>query len=334
MVNWHKDEAITLDDVLIRPAYSDLPSRLAADTLFELRYGNKYWKINPIIVANMVDLTTPAMVEAMYYERVLVPVHRNQPVEDQIAALEFILSKTDRITPASASVGLNDRERAYELVKAGVDILFLELAHAHTKQAIEELKYLKGAFPETMIVVGNIATKEAVEDLTTSAGNSIVIKVGVGPGSLCLTRCVTGCGVSQLSAIIECSGTKLAKIIADGGIRQSGDILKCLAAGASMVMLGSLFAGTDEANPELVFSGMSSREAGGVREGIVPEGISTHVPYKGSAKKVAKELVAGIRQGMAMIGAKTLDDIPKKAVFQRVSQATITENGPHILLRR
>ena len=333
MVTWHKDEAITMDDVLIRPAYSDLPSRLVVDTLYELKSGNKSWKINPIIVANMVDLTTPAMVEAMYYERIMVPVHRNQSVENQIETLQFILSKGDRIVPAAASVGLNDRERAYELVNAGVDILFLELAHAHTKQAIDELKYLKSAFPETLIVVGNIATKEAVEDLIASVGIHW-IKCGVGSGSVCITRLVTGCGVSQFSAVRECVDANMSNIISDGGIRHSGDCVKVLGAGAKLIMIGSLFAGTDESSTEHAYSGMASREAAGVREGIVPEGISTHVPYKGSAKKVANELTAGIRQGMAMIGAKNLSEIPKKAVFQRVSQATITENGPHILLRR
>lgn len=332
MVTWHREEALTFDDVLIRPAYSTLPSRLATDTKIDLFHGTRSWNVQPIIVANMIDLTTPQMVETMYYEGIIVPVHRNQAVEGQLEALQFILSKKDRMVPAAASIGLNDRERAQELVKNGVDMLFLELAHAHTEQAIDEIKWIKKTFQDTYLVVGNIATKEAIEDIYSRSG-SCWIKCGIGPGAVCSTRIVTGCGVPQLSAIIECSSISTT-VIADGGIRQSGDIVKALAAGARMVMIGSLFAGTDEANIEQIYSGMASREAGGVRDGLVPEGISVSVPYKGSAKKVARDLIAGLRQGMAMVGAKNLTELREKTVFQRVSQATIVENGPHILLRK
>lgn len=333
MVHWHVSDAVTFDDVLIRPAYSTLPSRLAAETKIVLGKGDRMWEVQPIIVANMVDLTTPQMVEAMYDEGLIVPVHRNQSVTEQINSLSYILSKKNRGVPAAASIGLNDAERASALVDAGVDVLFLELAHAHTQQTITELQELIRKFPDTLLIVGNVATKEAVEQIVANAGYCW-IKCGVGPGAVCSTRIVTGCGVPQLSAIIECSEDRLTNIIADGGIRQSGDIVKALAAGAKMVMIGSLFAGTDEANPENIYSGMASKEINKFRDGIVPEGISVHVPYKGPARKVARDLISGLRQGMSMLGAKNLDQLREKAVFQRVSPATVIENGPHILLRK
>jgi IMP dehydrogenase len=178
-----------------------------------------------------------------------------------------------------------------------------------------------------------VATADACKRLLDAG--AAMVKVGIGPGSVCTTRLVTGCGVPQLSAVAECAA--VGPIIADGGIKCSGDIVKALAAGATMVMVGSLFAGTDEAAGQRlrgiggkVYYGMASREAGRVAGGNVPEGITATVPYAGSAAGIAGELLAGLRQGMAMVGARTLKELREKAIFERVSPATARENQPHI----
>jgi IMP dehydrogenase len=271
------------------------------------------------------------MIEAMHPLHVLVPAHRFQSIADEIQSVNSNFTNS----PIAASIGLNDRERITALYGSGVGLLFLELAHADSKAATEEIKWIRNNCKNALVVAGNVATADACNHLFNAGAH--IVKVGIGSGSICTTRLITGCGVPQLSAIMECSA--VGPIIADGGIRNSGDLTKALAAGASFVMIGSLFAGTDEAaggnsSQGHVYYGMASAQAGRVKEGCVPEGISTTVPYVGSAVKVANDLLAGLRQGMAMVGAKNLKELREKAVFQRVTSATVVENQPHILFRR
>lgn len=334
-MRWHDSgiEAITFDDVLIRPAYSELTSRQDASLHIDLVLKNRSvtYRVQPIILANMITIATPAMIREMNKLNIIVPAQRFQSKEME---LESLRPQDCFIT--AVSVGIKERERT-EFLAPHTDMLFLELAHAHMQQAVNEASWIRKTYPNHILIVGNVATGDACKAFRDIGVD--MCKVGIGPGATCKTRLVTGCGVPQLSAILECA--PILPIIADGGIRSSGDCVKALAAGASFVMVGSLFAGTDEAGTQRmkgkgtkVYMGMASYEAGRVSTGNVPEGVAAEVPYAGSAREVAQELLAGIRQGMAMIGARNLVELREKAVFQRISQATLVENQPHILLRR
>ena len=322
------EQEFTFDDVLLRPMYSEVPSRKTPYTHVSQWCGETEYIVQPIIVANMVSLARSEMVAALTRDSIIVPAHRNQSINDEV----ITMSHTAGCTPRAATVGLiktsQDGARLEKLLEDGLEMLFLELAYADTAAAVAEIKCIRKIFKKCL-VAGNVCTPEACARLFDAGAN--IVKCGVGGGCVCETRIVTGCGVPQLSAVAECATT--GPIIADGGIRSSGDIVKCLAAGAKFVMVGSLFAGTDEADPCRIYSGMASIEANGVQQGIIPEGITVKVPYKGPAKRVAADLLAGLRQGMTMIGANNLQQLHEKAVFQRITPASITEGYPHILNR-
>lgn len=258
----------------------------------------------------------------------------------------------------AAAVGVKEREleRAQLLVEAGVDALVVDVAHGHSEMCMEMVKRLRIIYGDDVeIVAGNVATREGVEDLA-SAGASAV-KVGIGPGSVCTTRVVAGVGVPQLTAIIECAEAAEqmdVPIIADGGIRESGDVVKALAAGASTVMIGRLLAGTDESPGTIVmkngrrykiYRGMASMYAMLGREFMMrddaealldaseysyyAEGVEAYVPYVGSASDVVRRLVAGLRSGMSYLGARNLDELRRNAIFIRISPASVRESYPH-----
>jgi IMP dehydrogenase len=241
--------------------------------------------------------------------------------------------------------------RAAALIKAGVDVLVIDTAHGHSKRVINTVKDLKKKFPEVELIAGNVATAEATRDLI-SAGVSAV-KVGVGPGSICTTRIVAGAGVPQITAVKECSEVADAAgipVIADGGIQFSGDVTKAIAAGASSVMIGSLFAGTDESPGELVlfqgrtykvYRGMGSigaMEAGSkdryAQEKVestklVPEGVEGRVPYKGLLSASVHQLIGGLRSGMGYCGCRNIDELRKKSRFVRITPAGLKESHVH-----
>ena len=253
----------------------------------------------------------------------------------------------------AAAVGVsNDTfERIDALVKAGTDAIVIDTAHGHSKGVISLLKKVKKQFPNLDVVVGNIATGEAALDLVHAGADAV--KVGIGPGSICTTRVIAGVGYPQLSAIMNVAqALKKANvpIIADGGIRFSGDIAKALAAGASCVMMGSMFAGTEESPGETIiyegrkfksYRGMGSLEA--MQKGskdryfqeneddikkLVPEGISARVPYKGTLKEVIHQLIGGLRAGMGYCGAKGIEEL-KNAKFIKITQSGMVESHPH-----
>jgi IMP dehydrogenase len=252
---------------------------------------------------------------------------------------------------AAVGVGKDALLRAEALSNAGVDVLVVDTAHGHSKAVISTVRELRKKFPEFEIIAGNVATAEATKDLI-SAGVSAV-KVGVGPGSICTTRIIAGAGVPQLTAIKECSKAANAAripIIADGGIKFSGDVTKALAAGASSVMMGGLFAGTDESPGELVlfqgrsykvYRGMGSLGAmeSGARdryfqEGmetkkLVPEGVEGRVPYKGPLSASIYQLVGGLRSGMGYCGCRNIEELRKKAQFVRITPAGLRESHVH-----
>jgi IMP dehydrogenase len=241
--------------------------------------------------------------------------------------------------------------RATALVKAGVDVLVVDTAHGHSKRVIATVKELRKKMPDTQIVAGNVATADATKDLIAAGVDAV--KVGVGPGSICTTRIIAGAGVPQITAIKECSEVADAAgvpIIADGGIKFSGDITKAIAAGANSVMIGGLFAGTDESPGELilyqgrtykVYRGMGSigaMEAGGKdRYGqeeveskkLVPEGVEGRVPYKGPVSVYIHQLVGGLKSGMGYCGCQNIEDLRKKARFIRITPAGLKESHVH-----
>lgn len=249
-----------------------------------------------------------------------------------------------------AAIGPEDYERAEALVEAGCDVLVVDTAHGHTKNVLETVRELKRRF-DVDVVAGNVATADGAEALIRSGADAV--KVGVGPGSVCTTRVVAGVGVPQLTAIAECATVAQKEgvpVIADGGIRNSGDVVKALAAGASSVMLGNLFASTDESPGQVVmyegrrfkvYRGMGSLDAmlkgsasryaqqGLPPSKLVPEGIEGLVPLRGPLSEVVAQIVGGLRSGMGYIGAANLNELWQKAKFVRITAAGQRESRPH-----
>jgi len=251
---------------------------------------------------------------------------------------------------AAVGTGEDTRERAELLISAGVDVLVIDTAHGHSKGVLSTLKMIKKKYT-IEVIAGNVATAEGTADLIKAGADAI--KIGIGPGSICTTRIVAGAGVPQLTAIMDCyavAGRLNIPLIADGGIKYSGDIAKALAAGASSVMIGSLFAGTDESPGEIVlFQGRSYKVYRGMgsigamaqgakdryqQEGVdtqklVPEGVEGRVPHKGSLAQTAHQLLGGLRSGMGYCGAKDLVSFRKKARFVQITNAGLRESHVH-----
>jgi len=254
-----------------------------------------------------------------------------------------------------AAVGVKEKElkRVEALLAAGADCIVVDIAHGDSKLEIEMIKNIRKRFPSAQIIGGNVATADGTKRLIDAGADAV--KVGVGPGSICITRVVAGAGVPQLTAVMECSEVARQAgipIIADGGIRNSGDVVKAIAAGASTVMVGSLLAGTDE-SPGLMMTrqghryktsrGMASAQANVARkwregEGeitqeeideYVSEGVEAAVPYRGSAREVLMQLVGGLQSGMSYSGAHTLDELYEKAIFVRMTPSGLKESLPH-----
>ncbi len=252
---------------------------------------------------------------------------------------------------AALGVGPDTRDRVDLLVKAGVDVVVVDTAHGHSQAVLDTVKMVRKAHPKLDIIAGNIATAQAAKDLVKAGVDAV--KVGVGPGSICTTRMVSGAGMPQLTAIADCARALAGSgipVIADGGIKYSGDITKALAAGASVVMLGSLLAGTEEAPGETVlfqartykvYRGMGSigamERGGGDRYGqggrptpkLVPEGIEGRVPYKGLLAPHIYQMVGGVKSGMGYCGCKTIPDLQQKATFIRQTLAGLREGHVH-----
>jgi IMP dehydrogenase len=253
---------------------------------------------------------------------------------------------------AAVGIGVDTMERAEALIGAKVDVLVVDTAHGHSQRVLDKIKKLRAKFPKQELIAGNIGTPEAAEELIGLGVNAV--KVGVGPGSICTTRVVTGAGVPQITAIADVYKVARAKdvpIVADGGIKFSGDITKAIAAGASTVMLGNLLAATDESPGETViyqgrsyktYRGMGSLEA--MKEGsrdryfqdsplseskLVPEGIEGRVPYKGSTSHIVQMMVGGLKAGMGYAGCKNIEELQKKAKFIKITSAGLVESHVH-----
>ncbi len=342
-------EGLTYDDVLLVPEYSEvLPNEVNISTKF-----SKNIHINvPIISAAMDTVTESNMAITMAHLGGIGVIHKNMTIELQTLEVQKV-KETDNNLKVAAAIGVSGDSfsRAQSLIKAGVDALVIDTAHGHSKGVTKILKDLKNKYPDTDIIVGNIATAEAAKFLVAAGADAV--KVGIGPGSICTTRIVAGVGFPQLTAILEIAnalkGTGIP-IIADGGIRFSGDISKAIAAGADSVMLGSLLAGTDETPGETIlvdgekykiYRGMGSLDA--MEKGskdryfqeqenntkkLVPEGIVGRVVYKGMVADVMHQFIGGLKAGMGYCGAKNINE-QKKARFVKITSAGMSESHPH-----
>jgi len=336
-------EALSYDDVLLVPQYSEIESRSEVNIA-----GNLSDSISldlPIIASPMDTVTHLEMMEAMSDSGGLAILHRYNSVEEQTEVIQESVVKGVNYPAAAIGATGDYMFRANSLVGAGAKILCLDVAHGHHIIVKKALMALKSLFNDDVhIMAGNIATLKGLNDLADWGADSV--RLGIGGGSICSTRLVSGSGLPTFQSIVDCARTHHdVKIIADGSIKRAGDIVKALAAGADFVMAGSLFAGTDESPGKTftnqsgkkykVYQGMASSEAQYAWRGksTTPEGISTTVPYKGSVISVLNDLAGGIRSGLSYTGARDLAELTAKAKFVKQTSAGQHESFTHILAR-
>ena len=336
---------LTFDDVLLVPRRSSIRSRqgVAVST----RLSRNVEIAIPIVAANMDTVCEWEMAVALGRLGGIGIIHRFLTIDQQAAQIAKVKGEGAQV---GAAVGTDHDsiERARAMIGEGADVLVLDIAHGHSDHAIATVERLKREFPATDVIAGNVATRLGAEDLMRAGADAI--KVGVGPGGVCTTRLVAGVGVPQLTAVADCSGIDVP-VIADGGIRTSGDIAKALAAGAQSVMIGSMFAGTKESPGEIEQSphglvkrvrGMASFEAlerRARREGAevddeyfeqrAPEGVEGTVVYKGSVGPLVATLLAGVRSAMSYLDAGSITEFQANAQFIRITNAGLTESHPH-----
>ena len=353
--------ALTFDDVLLVPAYSEV---LPREVSTKARFTRNISLNIPIVSAAMDTVSEKAMAIMLARKGGISVVHKNMGIEAQARQIREVKeypAEGDKIPcldaegrlRVAAGVGITADvlDRVTALVEAGVDAIVLDSAHGDSHGVVEALRKIKAVYPELDTVVGNIATAEAAVRLIEAGADSL--KVGIGPGSICTTRIIAGVGVPQISAIYyvaKAADGSGVPVIADGGLRYSGDIVKALAAGGDSVMIGSMFAGTDEAPGEIFeengrkfksYRGMGSVDAmkAGSRDRyfqdgedstkkLVPEGVVARVPYKGSVGDIIYQLVGGIRSGMGYCGAADIDAL-HTARFVRITANGLVENHPH-----
>ncbi len=342
-------EALTYDDVLLIPKYSNiLPSEVITSTKLSKKLNLKI----PIISSAMDTVTESKMAIAMAKLGGIGVIHRNLNIRKQISEIRKVKSKKLKVG-AAVGAGPLEIKRAENLLKEKIDLIVVDTAHAHTKKVAEIIKKINKIKPkETTLCAGNVATTEAAKFLSKLGVDAI--KVGIGPGSICTTRIVAGIGVPQLSAILAVRkgiSNKNITLIADGGIKFSGDISKALAAGADAVMIGSLLAGTKESPGQLIkkngkhyksFRGMGS--IGAMNKGsadryfqkkqkdvskYVPEGVEGLVIYKGLVEKIIFQLIGGLKSSMGYLGSKNIKNLRNKPKFVKITKAGFYESMVH-----
>lgn len=331
-------EALTYDDVLLVPAFSDIESRSQVSLRSELSKELPF--DTPIIASPMDTVSGYQMAKKLSQMGGVAIIHRYCSISEQSDIIRTLKRDGERVGAAIGATG-DYMERTAALYAAGVDFICIDVAHGHHKNVYEAIKSLRAVYGSAPhIMAGNVATAEAFEALQSWGADSI--RVGVGGGSICSTRIQTGHGVPNITAIMECAKVATtATLIADGGIKNAGDIVKALAAGADFVMLGSLLAGTDEAPGEIVagmkaYRGMASREAQEQWRGksSAPEGIATTVTYKGPVEPIFNDLVGNIKSGLSYSGATTITGLQARAQFIRQTSAGQHESSTHILGKR
>ena len=341
-------ESLTFDDVLLLPQYSDI---LPSETDISLQLTKNILLKVPFLSSAMDTVTESKMAISIAHAGGLGVIHRNLNIVDQTKEIKKV-KKKNLLVGAAVGTNKDDLERARSLVANGCDLIVIDTAHGHSEKVLKILSKLKRISKKIPICVGNIATAAAAKKLYNSGAD--IIKVGIGPGSICTTRMVAGIGVPQISAIMEVKQelkNKKIKIISDGGIKFSGDVAKALAAGADAIMMGSIFAGTDESPGKKFkikgkiykqYRGMGS--IGAMSSGsanryfqknfkdkskFVPEGVEGRVEYKGNVSKIIYQLKGGLRSSMGYIGAKNLSQISKNAKFIKITKAGFYESMVH-----
>jgi len=342
-------EALTFDDVTLAPKYSEiLPTEVNTSTHLT---NNLKLKV-PLLSSAMDTVTESKMAISLAKAGGIGVIHRNLDIKKQILEIKKV-KKQKLIVGAAVGAGPNEFDRAKAIIKEGVDLIVVDTAHGHTKKVGEIIKFIK-KFKNNKIALcaGNIATPEAAKFLIKLGVD--IVKVGIGPGSICTTRLVAGIGVPQLSAILSVRNglkNKNVKIISDGGIKYSGDLAKAFAAGADAVMIGSLFAGTDEAPGKLIkkngklfksFRGMGS--VGAMNKGsadryfqvkqkdtskYVPEGVEGFAKYKGDVRSIIYKLIGGLRSSMGYLGSKNITKLRIKPNFVKITKAGFFESMVH-----
>ena len=341
------NEALTFDDVLLLPQYSGV---LPSETDISIKLTKKIILKAPFLSSAMDTVTEAKMAIAMAESGGIGIIHRNLSIKSQ--AIEISKVKKKKLI-VGAAVGTNndDLERTKHLIDTGCDLIVIDTAHGHSEKVLKTLSRLK-KMTKIPICVGNIATAEAAKKLYNFGAD--IIKIGIGPGSICTTRMVAGIGVPQISAIMEVKRAlknKKIKLISDGGIKFSGDIAKALAAGADAIMMGSIFAGTNESpGKKFKFKGKIYKQYRGMgsigamssgsanryfqknykdKSKFVPEGVEGRVEFKGNVSKIIYQLKGGLRSSMGYIGAKKLGDIAKNAKFIKITKAGFYESMVH-----
>ena len=368
MSNWDTKFAkkgLTFDDVLLIPAESHvLPNEVELST----QLADNLKLHIPLISAGMDTVTEGPMAIAMALQGGLGVVHKNMSIQAQAGEVANVKSVVVPAGATKAAVDDNNRllvaaavgvtsdtfERAEALLKAGADAIVIDTAHGHSAGVLRKIAEIREHFPDATLIAGNVATGEATRALFDAGVD--VVKVGIGPGSICTTRVVAGVGVPQITAIYDAASVAREynkPIIADGGIKYSGDVVKALAAGGNAVMLGSMLSGTTEAPGEVfedngkkykAYRGMGSVGAmaqahgssdryfqGGVNEAnkLVPEGIEARVEYKGDVSDIVFQIDGGLRSGMGYVGASDIPTLIEKAQFVQITNAGLIESHPH-----
>tara|TARA_X000001036_G_scaffold143023_1_gene135883 strand:+ start:174 stop:1253 length:1080 start_codon:yes stop_codon:yes gene_type:complete len=341
-------EALTFDDILMLPRYSNV---LPVNTNISLNLTNKIVLKVPFLSSAMDTVTESNMAIAIAKSGGIGVIHRNLKIKNQSKEVNKV-KKNNLLVGAAIGTNKEDLERAKALIDNGTDLIVIDTAHGHSAKVLSVLTKIKKINNNIPICVGNIATGDAAKDLYNCGAD--IIKVGIGPGSICTTRMVAGIGVPQISAIMEVKKAlikKKIKIISDGGIKFSGDIAKALAAGADAIMMGSIFAGTDESpGKKFKVKGKIYKEYRGMgsigamssgsanryfqknykdKSKFVPEGVEGRVEYKGSVSKIIYQLQGGLKSSMGYIGAKNLQEIKKKAKFIKITKAGFYESMVH-----
>jgi len=341
-------EALTFDDVLLIPKFS---STLPTETNLSINLAKNLKLKIPFLSSAMDTVTESKMAIAIAHQGGLGVIHRNLSINSQVKEIKKVKNKKLLV---GAAVGTSEEDilRAKSILDAGLDLLVIDTAHGHSLKVINTLKKIRKFSNKIPICVGNIATGEAAVKLYNEGAD--ILKVGIGPGSICTTRMIAGIGVPQITAIRNVKKSmknKKIEIISDGGIKFSGDLVKAIAAGADAIMMGSIFAGTEESPGKKFkyknklyksYRGMGSigaMSAGSSnryfqknykdKSKFVPEGVEARVLYKGSVEKIIYQLQGGLRSSMGYIGAKKIEEIYKKGKFIKITKAGFYESMVH-----
>lgn len=338
-----RGKGLTFDDVIMVPRHSEISSR--SHPTLKTKVTRNYSLDIPVITANMDTITEVEMACTLSRIGGLGILHRFMSAEEQVAMVREIQkcqkeNGYQELVAASIGVKEDGQKRAQLLADAGVQILTVDIAHGDSVMMLDTLEYVKKTFPHIDVIAGNVATPDGVRRMIDRGADAV--KVGIGPGSMCTTRIITGHGVPQLTAVALCVQEAIKSgvpVIADGGIKTSGDIVKALSAGASTIMAGSLVSGTLETPGELKggmkqYRGMASKAAqvswrGELPKGMAAEGVDTRIPCKGPVEDVINELTGGLRSGMTYLGVENIEAMTEAALFMEMSTSGMAESKPH-----